>query len=144
MKKLITAIAVSSAITAIALAKADKLCWIGSTQVWPEAETFGLQARTMATSGGITARVDNGSFAFYNSLSKITLQVNGVKTVNYYTNFIFSSSGGEWKQAITLPVELLCDRPDNWAQVQMWIYTSQQQFGGPVYSGYGSAKIQGN
>lgn len=127
-----------------ALAKADKLCWTGSTQVWPQAETFGIQARTFPTSGGITARVDNGSFAFYNSLSKITLQINGVKTEKYYTNILLHSIGGEWKQAITLPVELLCDRPDNWAQVQLWTYTSQQKFGGPVYSGYGSAKIQGN
>jgi len=127
-----------------ALAKADKSCWSGSTEVWPKAETFGMQARFGETSSGITAQVNNGSFAFYNSLVKITLQINGVNTSKYYTNIIFKSIGGEWKQEITLPVELLCNRPENWAQVQMWTYTAQQKFGSAVYSGYASAKIQGN
>lgn len=145
MKKLIAAIAVSTAITAAALAKADKSCWIGSTQVWPEATTFGLQARVGDSSSGATARVDNRSFAFENLLTKVTVSVYGVTTVNYYTNNAFSVElASDWKGAVTLPYDLLCNFSGNYAQVQVWAFPAGTPVGNTGYTSYAVAKIQGN
>jgi len=145
MKRFITSIAVSAAITAIALAKADKSCWIGSKEVWPQATTFGLQARVGDSSGGATAQVNNTSYAFENLLTKVTVSVYGVTTVNYYTNNAFSVGfANDWKGSITLPYDLLCNFPNNYAQVQVWAFPAGTPVGDTGYTSYAVAKIQGN
>lgn len=145
MKKFITAIAVSTAITAIALAKADKSCWTGSTQVWPELRTFGLRPYAGIGGDGATARIDQTAITLNSQLSKITTSIHGVVTVAYYTNApLLGWTDGPWKQSITLPAEVLCNYPGNYAQIQMWSYTPQQSFGGATCDNYASAKIQGN
>lgn len=144
MKKFITAIAVSASITAIALAKADKACWIGSTTVWPQPMTFGLQPRTLDSSGGATAQVDNTSYAMENLLTKVTICINGLTTSNYYTNNYEFMALKEWHGSITIPYELLCNFPNNYAQVQIWAYPAGTPVGGKNFTSYAAAKIQGN
>ena len=148
MKKFITAIAALTIAFGPSLelaAKADKACWIGSTQVWPQAVTFGLQARVGESSGGATAQVNNTSYAFENLLTKVTVSVYGVTTVNYYTNNAFNVGfANDWKGSVTLPYDLLCNLSGNYAQVQVWAFPAGTPVGNTGYTSYAAAKIQGN
>lgn len=148
MKKFITAIAVSTAITAIALAKADKSCWTTSSQQWPESNAVGwhpLVPNVGRYSGGAIASVSYASFANSSLLVKVTTFINGVSTSNYYTN---TSNGfsytPEWRGTITLPEQVLCNLPGNYGQVQVWAYYPDKSVGSSEFYAYASAKVQGN
>lgn len=147
MKFIITVITALTLILAPAFeagAKADKSCWIGSTQVWPQPVTFGLQPRVGNSSGGATAQVNNTSYAIENLLTKVTVSVYGVTTVNFYTNNAFSVGfANDWKGSITLPDALLCNT-SNYAQVQVWAFPAGTPVGDTGYTAYAAAKIQGN
>lgn len=147
MKFIITAIAALTIAFGPSLelaAKADKSCWIGSTQVWPQPVTFGLQPRVSNSSGGATAQVNSTSYAFENLLTKVTVSVYGVTTTSYYTNNAFSVGfANDWKGSITLPDALLCNT-SNYAQVQVWAFPAGTPVGDTGYTSYAAAKIQGN
>lgn len=147
MKKVIAAVAVLAALTAAALAKADKSCWTGSKEQSPAPNMIGwapLVPVTAQTSGGATALVNVATYAYVNLLTKVTTSINGVTTTDYYTNYASGSIVSDWKGSITLPDQILCDKPGNYGMVQVWMYDPAQAFGGSTFSAYASAKIQGN
>ena len=151
MNKFITAIAALTIAFGPSLelaAKADKSCWTSSTQQWPAPSIFGyhqLVPNAGQYSGGAVAYVQYASFAISTLLTKITTTINGVSTVNYYTN---TASGvsytSEWRGSITLPEQVLCNLPGNFAQVQVWAYYPDQAVGSTNFYAYASAKVQGN
>ena len=149
MKKFITSIAVSAAITAIALAKADKSCWSGSIQQWPDANLFGwspLMPSTLnASDGGAVALITHAAYTSGTVLTRTTTTINGVTTSSYKTNEVSGKLFGDNVMVrIQLPEPVLCNFPNNFAKVEAWLYYAPQVVGSADFSGYASAKIQGN
>lgn len=148
MKKFITAIAVSAAITAIALAKADKACWTTSQEQWPAPNAIGWHPLVPVVgqySGGAVASVQYASMSMSTLLVKVTTAINGVSTSNTYTNLATGFSiTPEWKGSITLPEQTLCNLPGNYGKVEVWAYYPDKAVGSRDFYAYASAKIQGN
>ncbi len=144
----ITALTFILAPTFEASAKADKSCWITSTQQWPSPNIIGyhqLVPMVGQYSGGAVATVKYASLVVSTLLTKVTTTINGVSTVDYYTNTVSGvSCTPEWRGSITLPEQVLCNLPGNFAQVQVWAYYAGQAVGSANFYAYASAKVQGN
>jgi len=129
-------------------AKADKSCWTGSKVLWPESNLIGwspLVPVTSETSGGAVAFVQVATWAHAVALVKVTSLINNVPTSSWSTN---TTAGGfmstQWAGSVTLPPQVLCDKPSNWGQVQVWLYEPGAAIGGDNFYAYAAAKIQGN
>lgn len=151
MKKFITTIAALTIAFGPSLelaAKADKSCWTSSTQQWPEPNIIGyhqLVPMVGQYSGGAVATVKYASLVISTLLTKVTTTINGVATVNYYTNTVSGvSCTPEWRGSITLPEQVLCNLPGNYGQVQVWAYYPDKPVGSSEFYAYASAKVQGN
>lgn len=149
MKKKIV-IALSAVAIAIgALAKADKSCWSGSIQQWPDANFFGwsplVPSTVNASDGGASALITYAAYTVGTVLTKTSTSINGVTTTTYKTNQVSRGLlGDNLMVRISLPEPVLCNFPNNNAKVEAWLYYPPQVVGSADFSGYASAKIQGN
>lgn len=152
MKKFTTAIAALTIAFGPSLelaAKADKSCWSGSIQQWPDANFFGwsplMPSTIHASDGGAAALITYAAYTVGTVLTKTSTSINGVPTATYKTNQVSRGLlGDNLMVRIQLPEPVLCNFPNNFAKVEAWLYYAPQVVGSADFSAYASAKIQGN
>ncbi len=146
MKKIINIIA-AIAISTSVMADPAAECYVGTTKLYPEPNNIigwsPIYPMTFPTSGGVTALIRYASMSTMQAIVNVRGVTNRVPFSVNTTN-LWSFNIDKIEASVTIPWKLMCSKPGNWAQVQVWLVEPGKAIADANVYAYAKATIQGN